>query len=103
MTRLKREIKTIELMIDIYSKAYPEEFEGCQRLKEYAVKRIENCPFGEEKPVCKKCTNHCYSPEKRGFVKKVMRYSGPRMIFYSPWLTIHHIIHGIIIKTEKNN
>lgn len=101
MKRLKREIKTIELMIDIYAKGHPQEIEACERLKEYAVKRVENCPFGEEKPVCKKCTNHCYSPEKRGVVKKVMRYSGPRMILRSPWLTICHITHGIIVKRES--
>ena len=101
MTRLKREMKTIELMIDIYAKGHPEEAEECSRLKDYAVKRVENCPYGEEKPACKDCAIHCYSTEMREVVRKVMRYSGPRIIFHSPYLAAAHILHGITNKNKK--
>lgn len=101
MTRLNREIKTIELMIDIYGKSHPEEVESCEKLKIYAVNRVENCPYGDGKPVCKNCKTHCYSSDMRDMVKTVMRYSGPRMIFHSPGLTLAHIFHGIIAKPKK--
>ena len=42
------------------------------------VKRI-NCPF-DPKPRCKHCTEPCFSGEYRDFVKKVMRYSGLKLI-----------------------
>ncbi len=42
------------------------------------VKRI-NCPF-DPKPRCKRCTEPCFSGEYRIFVKKVMRYSGLKLI-----------------------
>lgn len=101
MTRLEREIKTIELMIDIYAKGHPEEAETCRKLKDYATKRVESCPYGEVKPVCKDCVTHCYSPVMRDMVKRVMRYSGPRMILHSPRLTIAHVVHGFWVKMKK--
>ena len=31
----------------------------------YAVKRLDRCVFGAEKPACKQCPVHCYQPAKR--------------------------------------
>jgi hypothetical protein len=69
--------------------------------KKYHENRVENCPYGDGKPVCKDCQTHCYSTDMRDMVKKVMRYSGPRMILHSPSLTIAHMILSVIAKPKK--
>ena len=66
----------------------------CRELTEYAIDRTEKCPFMETKTFCSKCKTHCYKPEMRERIKKVMRYSGPRMIFYSPVMAVKHWLKG---------
>jgi len=56
----------------------------------YAARRLERCPFQEEKPPCAGCPIHCYQPARREQVKAVMRYSGPRMILVHPVLALRH-------------
>lgn len=92
---IEREIRTVDTMIDLYSLNH-QGFEinnECIGLKEYVHERILNCPYQENKPVCRKCTIHCYELSMRSKIKKVMRYSGPRMIFHKPKLAIYHLIH----------
>ncbi len=67
--------------------------EDCNQLNNYALERLLYCPFQENKPVCSECTVHCYKMDMREKVKKVMRYSGPRMIFRHPYLAIMHLLH----------
>ncbi len=64
----------------------------CRKLLRYAYERLEVCPFGEDKPTCKRCPVHCYTPEMRSRIKEVMRFSGPRLFLYSPlsWL-VHEL------------
>lgn len=70
----------------------------CSALLKYSEARLSKCPFGEDKPVCSKCTVHCYSNAMRDKVKEVMRFSGPRMIFTHPYLTLMHILDDKIYK-----
>jgi hypothetical protein len=37
---------------------------------------------------------HCYQPQMREKAKKVMRYSGPRMLLHSPGLALRHVFDG---------
>ena len=96
MTKIEREKKTIELMIKIYcrkkhkSKALCLE---CRELLEYAHKRLTYCKFGEEKSTCSKCPIHCYKKDMKEKVKKVMRFSGPRLIIYNPIELIRHMTY----------
>ena len=106
--RIKREKKTIDAMIRIYCKNHHEGqgelcFE-CGKLFEYAKARLDKCPFQEEKSTCAKCLIHCYHPQMREKVKKVMKYAGPRMIFHHPLLALYHVIDGRKkpIKMKKN-
>jgi hypothetical protein len=62
----------------------------CRKLSEYAMQRLEKCPFGENKASCAKCTVHCFKPAMREKIRKVMRYSGPHMIYRHPLLAISH-------------
>ena len=66
--------------------------EDCMQLEDYSHKRLDCCPFGEEKPACDKCTIHCYKPEYREKIREVMRFSGPRMIFFHPVVAMRHLI-----------
>lgn len=72
--------------------------EDCQKLADYAALRSEKCPFMEHKTFCSNCKVHCYKPEMREQIRKVMRFSGPRMLFYHPVLAMWHLISG---KLEK--
>jgi hypothetical protein len=96
--RITREKKTIEAMVHIYCKSkhgtHGELCPECSELFEYANMRLDKCPFQEKKSTCAKCLVHCYTPEMREKVKKVMRYAGPRMLLHHPVLAIHHVMDG---------
>jgi hypothetical protein len=76
----------------------------CAELHEYALHRLERCPFQEGKTTCVQCAVHCYKPEMREQIRVVMRYAGPRMIWKHPLLAAHHLIDGrrkVAIAPEK--
>ena len=92
---IEREKQTINTMIRIYcrrSEGNRELCEECSALLDYAFSRLEHCPYGENKPSCKQCTTHCYKPAMREEIRKVMRFSGARMILYAPIAVIRHIL-----------
>lgn len=97
--RIKREKETVQAMIRLYCRAHhkPEDnlCADCQALANYALLRIDRCPFNPNKPTCLKCPVHCYQPEMREKIRTVMRFSGPRMLLYHPILTFHHLIAGL--------
>ena len=97
MSRLKREQKTIAVMIRIFCGAHHKTGKkhlcsACSDLLEYAKQRLEKCPFGEEKGACSKCRIHCYKPDMRECITRVMRYSGPKMIKRHPFLALDHLL-----------
>ena len=96
---LADEKKTLLVMVRIYCSAHHrkggrEVCDDCRQLIDYAFARLDKCRFGIEKPVCSKCTVHCYKPEMRDKVRKVMRYSGPRMALRHPFRAISHLFHS---------
>jgi len=95
---MKREHKTVELMIALYCKDHHQTTQGlcadCEILAEYAGLRLANCPFQENKTTCGNCPIHCYKPKMREKVREVMRYAGPRMIWHHPLLAFGHMIDG---------
>ncbi len=94
--RLRRELRTIEAMIRIYCrKAHPHRgglCSDCQELLEYAVCRLDRCPFGSNKPTCARCPIHCYRPAMRERIRRVMRFAGPWMLVYHPYLCVRHYL-----------
>lgn len=96
--RIGREKKTVDAMIRLYCRKKHETNENlcpaCQELHDYAMLRLTNCPFQEYKSTCGKCLVHCYKPELRTEITKVMRYSGPRMLLYHPIMAFKHVIDG---------
>lgn len=83
------------MMVDLYcrhhlkAKVPPEEY---KHLADYACRRLDHCHFGEQKKACKNCPIHCYAPKERDLIRQVMRWIGPRMIFFSPLEAIKHIL-----------
>lgn len=51
----------------------------CTRLLMHAWVKRGRCPM-DPKPVCKHCPNHCYAPEYRQQIRKVMAYSGRKLV-----------------------
>ena len=100
--RLRRERRTVEVMIRLYCRAnHPAARLGpaarglcpdCAALLDYSNRRVEQCRFGAEKPACSRCTVHCFRPERREQIRAVMRYSGPRMTLWHPYLAVRHLL-----------
>lgn len=100
-TKREREKETVSLMIAIYCRKQhgckqlcPE----CAALDAYARQRSDKCPFMESKTFCSNCKVHCYQKDMREKIRAVMRFSGPRMIFYHPIQALRHVIET---KKEK--
>lgn len=95
--RMRREARTIEAMVRIYCRGRHntrgrELCSECDELLAYAGRRLEKCPYQEEKPTCANCPVHCYRPDMRARVREVMRYAGPRMLLRHPALAIMHLL-----------
>lgn len=97
----EQELKTIDIMMRIYCKGQKHERNGqtlcneCQELLDYARARSERCPRKEEKTFCNTCPIHCYKPVYREEIKKVMRYSGPRLLYRHPVIAVKHMVNTI--------
>ena len=101
-TKREREKRMVSQMIALYchrnhhtsGALCPE----CAALNDYACARSEHCPFMETKTFCANCRVHCYKSDMREKIRAVMRFSGPRMIFYHPVAAIRHVVET---KREK--
>lgn len=103
--RIEQEKVTIEKMIALYCahkhNSQDKLCSDCQDLLEYAWKRLDLCKHGENKPTCGKCPIHCYKPDARLKVKKVMRYTGPRMVLYHPLEALKHLVQSLVSSQDK--
>lgn len=94
----EREKIVVSQMIHLYCKKQhgtkKELCSDCAELYAYASMRSDKCPFMETKTFCSNCKVQCYKPEKKEKISRVMRFSGPRMIFYHPILAISHVIES---------
>ena len=105
------EIRLVDSMIDLYTEAHrqhpsksDESAPNMEALKAYTHKRIEQCRYRsgkQKKPFCNVCPIHCYKPEMRRQIRAVMRYSGPRMLFRHPVLSLQHLIGTIRSKRTR--
>lgn len=91
---MNREKKTITAMIRIYCRSHHgsdgELCAECDALRQYAIARLDRCPFGQNKPACAKCPIHCYKPQMRERVREVMQFAGPRLALRHPILALRH-------------
>lgn len=98
--RLDRERRTMAYMVDLYCADHHGDEDAalcaeCREFLDYADTRLDKCPYGEEKPTCANCPIHCYKPDRREQVKRIMRYAGPRMLLRHPVLAIRHQLDGL--------
>ena len=108
MARLEKERKTITIMIRIFCGAHHGTAKKslctkCTDLLAYANERLRKCPFGESKGACSKCRIHCYKPDKREQITRIMRYSGPKMITRHLLLAIDHLLKLKVSGSEQAN
>lgn len=92
--RIRQEKQTVEQMIRLYCRKKEGNKElcpACRELLAYAHARLSRCRFGEEKPTCCLCPIHCYKPEMKEQMQRVMRYAGPRMLLYHPLAALRHL------------
>ena len=99
---IRREQKTLAKFIEVYSHDHHRPVEGapvplralnveeiighvpelcpeCAKLLAHALVKRQNCPM-EPKPMCKHCPKHCYAPAYREQIRKVMAYSGRKLV-----------------------
>ena len=96
---LVREFRTISKMVGIYCHDHHGGSErtlcsDCQSFLTYAERRLDKCPYGDDKPTCTNCPIHCYKPVQRELAREIMRYAGPKMMLRHPLLAISHLIDG---------
>lgn len=90
----EEEKQTVRLMVELYCrhKLKCKEMPTAYReLADYACRRLDHCRWKADKPTCRRCPVHCYSPEKRELIRAVMRWTGPRMIIYAPMAALRHL------------
>ena len=101
MGNIEQEKLIVKKMINLYCRKKHRTVqlcEDCSLLTQYALERLSKCPFGVEKGKCANCAIHCYKPDLRLKIKVVMRFSGPRMLFYHPLDFLNHIIKKQTLK-----
>jgi hypothetical protein len=94
--RLGREFLTMQRMVGIHCADRHGTQRGrlcdeCSKFLVYVQRRLEKCPYGDDKPTCAKCPIHCYKPAQREMAREIMRYAGPRMPLRHPWLSLLHV------------
>ena len=61
----------------------------CREVLDYSIRRTSLCPH-EHKGNCKDCEIHCYEPEMRAGIRKIMSYGAPRMTYTHPGMTARY-------------
>lgn len=100
----EKEKEVVSLMIRLYCNKQHHTKKGelcpeCEELETYARMRSDKCPFMENKTFCSNCKVHCYKPDMKEKIRKVMKFSGPRMMLYHPVLAIAHV--ALTIREKK--
>ena len=100
MDRIEREKRVVSRMIGLYCRAHHDTdgttlCPSCSDLRAYALRRLERCRFGAEKPPCECCPIHCYAPAFRERIRAVMRYAGPRMLIHAPLDALWHLLRRL--------
>lgn len=102
---IRHEQQTVSCMIAIYCRQQHggkrQLCADCAALQKYALRRLEQCRYGEAKTSCELCPTHCYRSEYRQQIKAVMRYAGPRMLLHHPIRALRYLYKNLTYKTPK--
>ena len=99
--RIEGEKRVVELMIRLYCRhkeGNRELCSSCAGLLAYARQRLDRCPFGGAKSTCRKCRVHCYRREEREQIRRIMRWAGPRILFFHPAAAVGHLLRELFAR-----
>ncbi|WP_300377834.1 nitrous oxide-stimulated promoter family protein [Brachyspira sp.] len=114
--KIDYEKKMVFYMIELYCKYEHSEYhknrtktfgnksicKECEDIYNYACERTSKCRFISTKTFCSACSSHCYKKDMKEKIKKIMTFSGKRMLFHKPILALKHV--AVMIKHNiKNN
>ena len=98
-SRLTREAETLKAMLRLYCRGQhgngAELCAECRDLLDYALARLERCPYQQGKTSCARCPIHCYRADMRERIRMVMRYAGPRMPLAHPLMALRHTLDSL--------
>lgn len=95
MNKIDKEQQMVAQMIKLYchrKEGNQELCPECRELLTYALTRLDHCKFGEKKKSCKRCPVHCYRPDMKERIRRVMKWAAPRMFFRHPVEAIKHLL-----------
>lgn len=95
MRKIDKEKRILIVMIKIYCRKKHRSqdlCEECRALLNYALNRLNHCRYGVNKGFCNHCPSPCYNQANQAKIRKVMGFSGPRLIFYHPVMVIRHLL-----------
>lgn len=73
----------------------------CYDMQKYMHYRIDHC---KQNNFCAYCGTKCHPKDKSDYMKKIMRYSGPRIFKKYPIISIKHFIKKLVYKNiEKHH
>ena len=61
----------------------------CQKLLTHGIAKLLQCTY-DPKPMCKKCTTHCYAPGYRERIREVMKFSGLYLVTHGRFDMLMH-------------
>ena len=93
----EKDRKTLEAIGRIYCVAHHDSAKdtsglcpSCRDTVDATLARTEACPFGHESN-CQDCKVHCQRGEAQARIRKMMRYSAPRMALRHPLMTAEYL------------
>lgn len=93
--QMQAEIELATRMVRLYCREHHGEAlcGECATLLDYMAARLAHCPYGDDKPTCRKCPIHCYRPAERDRMRAVMRFAGPRLLLRGDLGALKHLLH----------
>ena len=71
----------------------------CHDMEKYIHNRIDYCK--QNNFFCAYCDNKCHPMDKSDYLKKIMRYSGPRILKKYPIMSIKHFLKKYVYKNRE--
>lgn len=71
---------------------------SCRVSLDYSLERTLTCKLKGSGQLCSSCPVHCFEPDQRENIRKIMRFSGPRLIWKSPLLAIRYVLLKLLFR-----
>lgn len=96
MNHKEMDILTLRNLFGIYCRKNHAPEKGvlcssCQSELKYAVHKTKICTEKDMGKTCSECRVHCFEPEHREKIREIMRFSGPRLMWSHPLLSMRYV------------